>query len=638
MTRLPAGSVVLLLLLLVLTSTAAATSRLPPSFVLLPLSSFVNFSLIAPYNCDPVLSFHSCNGRGDCHLLLDSNAAYAQPFLNASTTQPTPACDTSLETKNIDSTTPLPAAVCLCHAGYTGRGDYINHYAMDGDSCGVYVPAVVALSSLGIVTFTLVLLLALHRLYRWSLWHAASTADTAHVAGGTHSSEVDSFQSSEDNITHNNTGGSEANANLPAPSPATQNRSTSRAADNTPLSPVLNARSPSFHTDTPTAPPRIVRGHHRSPTIGGHIRLHARPATADNSAIIVKTKARKRQLLYRHLNHITFLHPLLSIAVSLISIVYFVVRISTDWTLGSSYVMSVLVYLQSVPFMLACSLAVLNTLRAASAITRTQTGVKGLSNVNRAAKRCLLGLCVYAAIVCVLFILVRADNADQQLMAQLSLCLCYTPISVLGLVSVVATRRITNSLVQHLDLLSSQQQQDRLDVCRKLRRQSHILAFLLIGNTVISFILALQPTIRQVGVPYFALLTHSSTAVILAIRLLLLRPHSTTKHSVAPAPVLLTSPTQLNRLLTASEVRVDGKGSTRPHAVSGSSGSGGSGGNGGSGADGCEMSVVVRTCSPSRWGRTMSARGPAISAGSGTTIVGSEQSSHTRASSDNVAT
>ena len=624
------GRSLLLLRLLLLASTAAGrVDSLPASFVLLPLSSFTNASLIAPYNCDPIFTFHSCNSRGDCHLLLDSHADYAGPFLNASTAEPTPACETTLETKNIDIHTPLPAAVCLCQAGYTGRGDYINHYAMDGDSCGINTPAVVALCSVSIVEFIVVLLLALHRLYRWYVWHVASIADSASLAL-TLSVDTDSFQSSEDN---NNTNHTTNNSNVDAsndgnqhvPTPVSQHvPSTSHPVDAILLAPTPLVRAPSLPplVGPPTTPLRATRGHHRTATIGGGpVRVHGRSYGDATGSGMIKTRSQKQQLLYRHLTHITFLHPMLSVAVAVISIVYFSIRVGTDWTLGSSYTMSCLIYAQSLPFLWACSVAVLNTLRAASAITRTQTGVKGLSNVNQWAKRSLIGLCTYATLVGLLVFLVRADSSQQQLMAQLNLCLCYTPISILGLVSVVATRRITQSLVQHLDLLSAKQQQERLDTCRKLRRQSNVLAFLLVGNTVLSVTLALQTQIRQVGVPYFALLTHTSTAVILTIRLLMLRPQQP-KQSIAPAPAtgILTSPTQVNRLLAASEAATDSRGNARSLRAAGGSGAG----------DGSEVDLMVR--SPSKWGRTMSAK----SGGGVGRLVSTEQPSLTRASSDSV--
>ena len=599
------------LLLLASVAEAAATSTLPPTFILLPLSSFSNASLIAPYNCNPVLTSRSCNGHGDCHLLLDGQADYAQLYVNSSTADPIPAWETSLDVHGIDADTLLPAAVCLCDTGYTGRGDYISYYALDGDSCGINRPAIVALCSLGIVEFTIVLLLAFHRLYRWHVWHEASVADSANWTRTF--ADVDSYPSSG----HHH--GNEPNNVPPILSPVTHTNSSSRVAEAvSTLTPSAGTPSPKADPATPTGPLHPTRSHRRTPTIGGGpIRIHARAAT-EGSTVVVKTKSQRRQLLYRHLGHITFLHPLLSVAVALLSITLFALRAGTDWTLNVSYTMSVLLYVQHVTFLLASSLAVLNTLRAASAITRTQTGVTagvtGLSTVNRWAKRCLAGLCVYASIVCLLVFLVRADNSQQQLITQLNLCICYTPISILGLVSVVATRRITGSLVLHLDLLSAQQQRDRLEMARKLRRQSLMKACLLSANTLASFVLALEPQFRQVGVPYFALIIQTSTAIILAGRLLLLRTQPA-KRAVAPAPMLLPSAIPLYRLMTASEVRVNSKGSGRAQGSSGST-------------DGSEASVVTR--SPNKLERTMSAR----AAGAGGTLASGEQSSHTRASSD----
>ena len=551
---------------------AGKKSYLPRSFVLLPLSSFTNASLIAPYNCDPVLTYHSCSNHGDCQLLLDSAASYSQPFLRASSAPTVSACDTSLDTNDMNVHTPLPVAVCLCHAGYTGRGDYINHFAMDSDSCAIYQPAVVGICSLSIVEFVVVLLLALHRLYRWYLWHAASTADTASIAGALAQGDSQ-LSTGEDKLDTPDSNRTRSHQIPARSSPVTNTRSVNPQAHSTPTLTGTTAASSSitdacFFSPTSTLPTTLVRptrGHQSTSTIGKPIsasvpvHISTRPETAP--VIINKTKSQKQRLLHRHVNHITFLHPLLSVAVAVVSLVLLSIRISTDWTLGTSYTMSVLTYMQSVAFLLACSLAVFNTLRAASGISRSKMRVKGLSTVVQWAKRWVIGVCVYASIICLLVFFMRTYNAQQQLMAQLGLCLFFTPLSILGYVSVIATRRITQSLVQDIDLLSAQQQQDRMDMRAKLRRQSDMLALLLVCNTIISFTLAMQHEARQVAAPYFALITHTSTAFILGNRLLLLRPQSI-KQTVAPAPVA-TSPTPLTRVLESSEARVDSKNDVR---------------------------------------------------------------------------
>ena len=598
MTRLLTAAIVLLLTLLPHTVVSLPHS-LPNSYVLLPLSSFTDGALAAAYHCDAVLGYHSCSGHGQCNLLLDSDANYSQSFINASTAVPVPASDTLLDGHGIDVDTPLPAAVCVCDNGWIGRGDYINHYALDGDSCGIRESAVLALCAIGIVEFVLVLLLALHRLYRWYVWHDASLSDSD-TAGLTLAVDVESYVSSEDKnsstatdkhsqplqspaVKHHPSASSsraaesplaalphnidEAIRAMPPFTPHKHYRTSSRAVDiaattapstfvtttttTSTTQPDSATHSPApattGHTPspppvgTPSAPARSVRGHYRTNTIGGGgLKLHGR-ANSEGVGNIAKTRTQKRQLLYRHMQHITFLHPALSVTVALVSIAYFGARIGTDWTIGNSYQMSVLVYVQNTLYLLACSVAVLNTLRAASAITRTKTGVKGLTNVNHWAKRCLIGLCVYASMTGLLVFFDRTYNTHQQLLAQLNLCLAFTPITALGLVSIVATRRITHSLVQHLDMLSPQQKLDRLVTCKKLRRQASFLVVVCIFVAFSSLFLAADSYVRQQGLPYFALVIHTTIALTLTTRLLLLRSAAPQRQAVAPAPAAVTA-------------------------------------------------------------------------------------------------
>ena len=152
--------------LVLLLASVSAAGALPASYVLLPVSSFAsNTSLVVSYNCAPVHAATPCSGHGECYLLLDSAAAASLPYLHASTSAPIAVASSSLDTYNINSDTPLPAAVCICDSGWTGRGDYISHYAMDGDSCGISRAAIKSLNILALVLFILLLLLAIHRLY-----------------------------------------------------------------------------------------------------------------------------------------------------------------------------------------------------------------------------------------------------------------------------------------------------------------------------------------------------------------------------------------------------------------------------------------------------------------------------------------
>ena len=165
--------VLLLLLLLSVLTFATAEEAFPLSFVLLPLSSFDNSSLIAAFQCSFLYGPSPCSGHGDCFVLLDSALASSDLLLNASSAPPLSIASLQAEALNphdFSSFDALPTGVCVCHSGWTGRGDFINHLALDGDSCGVHQQTVVVLCSASLTFCIPLLLLCLQRLYCWYLW------------------------------------------------------------------------------------------------------------------------------------------------------------------------------------------------------------------------------------------------------------------------------------------------------------------------------------------------------------------------------------------------------------------------------------------------------------------------------------
>ena len=181
-----------LLWLLQAVPAAVAESAFPSSFVLLPLDSFSNASMVAGFSCAPTYATAACSGHGSCLLLLDAALPASSPFLSASSARPIPAASlssASLNPADFDSFDMLPAAVCACDALWTGRGDYINHFALDGDCCGVSLQVVRGLSGSLLLLFFPLLLLSLLRSGQWLLWLQASLLPADATSRSPHSNQ-----------------------------------------------------------------------------------------------------------------------------------------------------------------------------------------------------------------------------------------------------------------------------------------------------------------------------------------------------------------------------------------------------------------------------------------------------------------
>ena len=479
-----------------LAAQQAAAAQLPDSYVLLPLTAFDTnnaTALVAAYHCTPTYASTPCSGHGSCYLLLDGAANASQPFLQAAATQPLLVGDSALDTAGLDSATPLPAGVCVCEAGWSGRGDYISHWALSGDSCQVQQSAVAGLCITGIVLFSMLIVLALHRLLRWHAWHLAclSTPNSSQaVAAGpdTRTSDRPSESSDADSNT---------NATLVhvAPPPLSPNR----------------------HTRPATSTLSINVAVRQTP--------YSKARTLTSTAPYVPTTQSQRQALWlKNVQHITFVHPFCSLIVGGCVLAYYVLRLSTTATIGSSYIMSALMYVQHQPFCVAITMGTANNLSLAAAFTRTTTGATGLSTVIRAAKRYLMGLCVYSLFGWLLVWFVPAYPSSQQTLGVLVLLLGFLPDLLIGPISVTATRRVTAALVRHLELLSVEHQNERRTAYKKLRSFAYIITAVVTVNAVFCLIFVCSAELRQSGLPLFALAWHLTIFFILLVRLLLLRP------------------------------------------------------------------------------------------------------------------
>ena len=508
------------LLLSVSLATATAAS-LPVSLVVLPLSSFTNSTLVAAYACTPTYSPSVCSGHGDCYLLIDSTANASQPLLNGSTAQPLPAVLSGLDPHGIDSSTPLPAAVCICHSGYTGRGDYIRHNALDGDGCGIDERVTAGLCITGTVLFCLLLLpLALHRLSRWLSWYRQHVdGDTATIL----SSQLSSDET--DDVTK---------------SRLQQRSQRSRTADGAPTSPVR------LVSPKGAASPTGGRGNAfqynniniKSPTAAG--KLTSAKATGSGVAAIRPSVYQRQNAgsgssnRWAAFSHLSFCHPLCSIVLATATAAFYLVRLTTDLTLGESLGMSALCYVSHHGYYIGSCIATYHTLRLAATITRTQTGAGGLSAVMRRVKVCMFSLVGYSLVAWLLLFLLPSFPQAQQTTSILVLTVLHLPVWALALLSLTATRRITSALVQHLDKLSAQQREARTAVCRKLRSQSNVVLVMVLLNVGVCLMLAVSGWLRQAGQPYFHLFTHYFCWLTLFIRLLLIQPPGRTAAAVVP--------------------------------------------------------------------------------------------------------
>ena len=498
-----------------LMALVSAVRALPDTYILLPVSSFTsNTSLVADYSCSPTYTSTPCSGHGTCYLLLDSADAISLPYLNTSTAAPVIVASSSLDTYGIDVDTPLPAAVCVCGSGWTGRGDYINHFALDGDSCGNSKAAITALNIVAVVLFVPLLLLAIHRLYLWSVWHSATLHETVIAAPSQHDDVSGNApvqqQSRSTNVPHSN------QRIAPHSVVSPNNAATSRQPH-----PLLSATTAS---SGPTKPSAAALVDHRE----------AQHRGINNSS----SDRHRRALLKAHLSHITFLYPFCSLLFAVSSLLFFALRLFTDYTVGCDYGMSVLVYLNHVPFICCTTFGVANTLQVCGAIIGRQR--QHLLSLITATRRYLGLLTVVTLFSYMVVFFVRYYHGREQLMAHLMLLLCWAPdFVILGPLSVGSFIRLLPALIADVDKLSVDQQAARYAVYNKLRSFCYLIGFLVTGNTIAILILSISPTLRQTGLPIYVYFWYYSAYGFIIVRLMLLQPPKSANN---PQPTAAVSP------------------------------------------------------------------------------------------------
>ena len=460
-----------LLGLLLAWSSASPVRALPSSWILLPIPAIVDTNLTAGYDCQPTYTAAPCAGNGDCYLLLDSDSAASDPFLQSATVPPIPVNLSTLA--HIHGNIALPAAVCLCYDGYTGRGDYVDHDANDGDSCAVYQPIINSLAASGCALFSLLILLALVRLRGWYVWHRSTVLAAAALT-----------------------------AHPPSP------KSPPLKLDAL-LSPSASHASPAALVTSPISSQAqqtdAVRSQSRASTL---ISTH------------VDLESRRRTRLVRHLKHESFIYPSLALALSIGSLTYCVLRLTTSLSIGNSYAMSAVIYLQHIPYIAASCLGMAGTVQLATSVAKLKSGVD-----IAVVKKCLLGLCAYQFVAWLaLFFLLHHFGGHQQLVVQLFLLLCLCPDFLLGPITVLAVRRINRALLTNLDSLSAMQQQQRRLAHQKVMRMAASVAILTLGNSVVCLWLTADSQSRQTGLPYYAFVWHYSVFVLIGVRLAEVQP------------------------------------------------------------------------------------------------------------------
>ena len=474
----------LLLAALALCCSATAVHALPDTWMLLPVLSIGNTTLTAGHDCHPTYTAAPCAGHGDCYLLLDSADPASRPYVQAASQPPLPVSASNLDPDGIDATTPLPTSVCLCHGGYTGRADYVPHDARDGDSCAVYQPAINALAAAGCALFSLLLLLALVRLHGWYAWHRSTVLAAAALSAHPPTSEEPLRV-----------------AVLASPYHSTP----SQLSSTTVIASPVNATIPTMDAL-------------RLPSRGSAVRSAVQPSKER-----VDFERRTRTRLIRHLQHDSFLHPSCALVLSLCSLLYFILRLATTLTIGDSYGLSAIIYLQHLPHIVASSLGVAGTLQLAASVAKLKL-VNGV-DVIAVTKKCLIGLCLYQFVAWILLFFLFS-NLDQQvqLSVQLFLVLCYCPDFLLGPITVLAVRRINHVLLTNLANLSAEQRQLRRAVHQKMQRMAIIVAVLTLGNSATCLWLTASSRARQHGLPYYVLIWHYSVFVLIGVRLALVQP------------------------------------------------------------------------------------------------------------------
>ena len=471
-----AGVLRLLLTGLILRWLASGIHALPATWILLPILSVSNTSLVAGYDCQPTYTSAPCAGHGDCYLLLESTDPASDLYVQSATQSPIAVNTSMLDLAKLGSNTLLPAAVCLCHDGYTGNVDYVDHHALDGDSCAVYQPTLNKLAAVGCALFSLLLLLALVRLYGWHAWHRSTIILTA------------------------------AFGVLPGSSQAT---------------PLETAR---------VLPPSEQAG--LQPPLGAAVvsiqqagrRVGARNAGGLLSEGHADLGRRTRSRFFRHLLHESFVYPACTVAMSICSLLYFVLRIATPLTIGDSWVMSATIYVQHVSYNVASCLGVYSTLQLAAGVARLKR-VNGVDIVV-ITQRCLIGLCLYQTMswTVAAFLLLPAVAHHIQLAVQLFLLFCFFPDFLLGPITVLVVRRITHALSTNLNTLPAQQQQQRRLVQLKLTRTAIVVTILTAGNSSVCLWLVADGRLRQSVLPYYAFVWHYSVFTLFCIRMLYVKP------------------------------------------------------------------------------------------------------------------
>ena len=480
------AALLLLATLAALTAQQAAADQLPDSYVLLPLSAFTNntnsTALVAAFSCAATYADSACSGHGSCHLLLDSAANSSRPFVDASAVQPVAVSQSLLDTYGIDSTTPLPAAVCVCHDRWTGRGDYINHSALHGDSCDIDRQVILGISGTLLLLFVPLLLLSFHRLYRWHVW--------------LHST-----------LLHDKT-----------------------------VSPQVAPRASSY-SQAVTSEQRAA-----GPT--------SEAAQKPSQQLMWKGRKQLLLALRTHCADITFVHPFCSLVLSLCLLSFFALRLSTDWTIGTSWLMAVLMYVQNLASHIALSANALARMRLAFSISGTRSTIASFRWMLWWTKRILVGVCLYAAAVWLLVLLAHGKHgSEQQLYALLILFVCYTSDMCSAVVMVSTARFITRALAVNLDQLSLERRNERLALAAKIRKQTIVMSAVLL-TILAAMVVVAVPAYRQAGMPYFALLRLVVTFIQVAVRFQLIQPpkcHS----AVAPSTLRTPAPRQKDRTLSA---------------------------------------------------------------------------------------
>ena len=522
--------VVLLTALTASLAHQAGAQQLPDSFALLPLSAFTDSNhttLVSDYNCDASYASSPCSGHGSCYLLLDSAAPNSQPFIQAAAIPPLPVSQSSLDTYGIDHNTRLPAAVCICDSGWTGRGDYINHHALDGDSCHINHSVVVGLCITGIVLSSLLALLALRRLSQWCVWHSASLSHTTAAQRLTQINNSPTTVDRKPTERRSHTPSAEVDYSVSRDAPAAARLST--AASNQQATTSVNQPPTACTSDNRTGP---------------------QPAPATRATCW----QRRRDALLKDVRHITFVHPLCSLIVAACILVYYTLRLTSSHTIGSDYVLSAFLYVGHQPFCVAMGMAAANNLQLAAAFTRSQPGASGLSHVIRAAERYHIALCFYSFLGWIVIWLVPAYPDQQQSLGVAILMLCFFPDLLIGPTTVFANRRVTAALIQNLESLTAEQQNERRTVYRKLRNFSWMIMVIVVVNGVMCVLLAASASLRQAGLPLYSLVWPLTVPVlVLGLRLLLLKmprrnPSSAAVHPTASpaAVVIVNKPAQLS--------------------------------------------------------------------------------------------